>query len=172
MTKVKILIGLFIVFTSCKPLHKTNDNYNIPLSNLIYSNKELKSQVISTFNLEQKNAKVFKVLVSRRDKFVRVTIYQLINKDELSEYPSGYFTYHSNTFLCYNGSELIANKRLDSNFMSNIKSKIPSANVNDRKVLQFDVDENKTIKINTPAIDPFDLNDRNIKFPPVNKPIH
>jgi len=172
MKKLKIFILLLIICSSCKTLHDKNQSYNYQLSKLILSNGELKSVVDSTFNLEDKTAKVFKVLISRRDRFVRVTIYQLADKNQLPDYPSSYFTYNSNTFLCYDGSELITGKTLDPGFMSKLTKRIQTSNAVDGNVVQFDIAANKAIIMHVPAIDPYDINEHDIKFQPPNKPIH
>lgn len=167
MNKFKILIGLYIVLSSCNPPNAKKDNYNKELSNLILSNHGLKNKLISTFKIGNNTSNIFKVLISRRDRFVRITVYKLINKDELNEYPSSYFIYNSNTFLCYDGSEVIDNKKVDDKFMNGLKGHLQSGYINDSRVLQFDIDNNKTIKLNIPAINPYDITEQHTGYFPL-----
>lgn len=167
MNRFKILIGFYIVLSSCNPSSTQKDPYNKELSNLMLSNYGLKNKLISTFNLKDNTSGIFKVVISRRDRFVRVTLYKLSNKDELNEYPSSYFIYNSNTFLCYDGSEVIDNNRVESEFVIGLKIHLQSGYINDSRVLQFDIDNKKVIKLNIPAINPYDITEQHIDYFPL-----
>ncbi len=158
-----------ILLISCEP-NSTKvkvENYNFKLSKLIFANPTLTKDFVNIFDGEDSLNTVFKVLVSRRDRFVRVTIYRLINREEINEYPSSFFVYHSKTFLCYNGSEVIDNERVDNKLINRLKEKMKSGNINDSRVFQFDVDSHKNIKLNLPAKNPYDF-DLNYKTDTVN----
>ena len=130
---------------------------------LLFSNPVIKENLFKTFNLnENENAKIFKVIISRRNQFVRVTIYQVFYNSELEELPLGAINYKNNLFLYYNGSELIFNnslKREKINEMlkkTNIVLENSFSKIYDSRVVQFDININNKIKINFPAISPFD----------------
>jgi hypothetical protein len=165
MNKIKIIIASFILFSCCDCSQIKNNGYNENLPKLIFSNYELKNKLLSVFEMDKKEMKIFKVVISRRDQFVRISIFQMINKEELNELPSSYFIFHSNTFLCYDGSEIISNNKLDKGFIDKLKSTLTTNVLNDSRVFQFDLDNKKNIKINIPAINPFDLTEKPaIKF--------
>jgi hypothetical protein len=157
MKKFIVTIAYFGLLFSCNPPKNKTENYNIQLSDLVFSNQILKNNFEKMFNLKDSINNIFKVLISRRDHFVRVTIYQLINKEEIKEYPSSYFVYQSRIFLCYDGSEAVYNKKVDSLFMNKLKMKMTSGAFNDSRVFQFDINENKNISLHVPAINPYDF---------------
>jgi hypothetical protein len=172
LIKYIMLLILCVCLSSCKPSINKSENYNFRVSKLIFSNNGLKDAINKAFNLSDKPGKIFKVLISRRDRFVRITIYQLIFKIQKDEYPSSFFTYNSNTFLCYDGYEIIANKKLDSVFMNRVNEHLQSElMIFDSRVIQFDVDAKGNVKLNMPAINPYDLREiEPFKFPnPKNK---
>ena len=78
-------------------------------------------------------------------------------KEEIEEYPSSYFVYKSRIFLCYDGSEVLYNKCVGSGFINKLKMKMTSGSTNDSPIFQFDLDSRKNIKLNNPAINPYDL---------------
>ena len=172
MNRLAIIIACCIAITSCKQPISEVEKYNSELSKLIFTNKLLSEPFNKVFDLSDPTYKAFKVLVSRRDRFVRITIYGLLNKEEFSEYPSSYFIYKSKVFLCYNGSEVIYSKTIDSVFINELKTKMISGVINDSRVFQFDIDFNKKIKLHIPAINPYDFNldsMKTIRFPPPSK---
>lgn len=160
MNSIKVILISFILFFHCDNTQFKNNKYNEGLSKLIFSNYDLKSKLITMFELNKKEIKVFKVLISRRDQYARISIVQIINKEELNELPSSYFTFKTNTFLCYDGSEIISNNRLDKDFIDKLKSKLKSNVINDSRVFQFDLDSEKKAVLNSPAINPYDLNEK------------
>ena len=167
--RCKVLFVLAIILSTCKQPIEKSKNYNLPISRLIFSNKKLKNSLFKAFDLGDKNPKVFKVLISRRDRIVRVTIYQLILKIKKDEYPSSYFYLNNGTFLCYDGYELISNKKVDNNFMNNLNKNLEakSSMIFDSRVIQFDIDSNSKIKLNMPAINPYDFIEKidSVNFP-------
>lgn len=172
MNKPIIIVSCFIIIASCKQSVRKDEKYNFQLSELIFTNKLLSEPFNKVFDLSDSTYKAFKVLVSRRDQFVRITIYGLLNKEEVSEYPSSYFIYKSKIFLCYDGSEVIYSKTVDSVFINELKTKMLSGAINDSRVFQFDIDFNKKIKLHIPAINPYDFNldsMKTIRFPPPSK---
>jgi hypothetical protein len=166
-----MIILCFIFLFSCQSQKNKIENYNTQLSNLIFSNQILKNDFGKMFDPKDSINNIFKVLISRRDHFVRITIYQLLDKEEIKEYPSSYFVYQSKTFLCYDGSEVIYNKKVDRLFMNKLKIKKTSGVINHSRVFQFDINENKNISLHVPAIEPYDLIEKQppIRFPPPTK---
>ena len=75
----------------------------------------------------------------------------------MNELPSSYFTFKTNTFVCYDGSEVITNNTLDKDFIDKLKSGLGSYIINDHPVFQFDLDNEKKVILHIPAINPFDL---------------
>lgn len=159
MNSIKVIFALFILIFYCSCSRIKNSKYNKNLSNLIFSNSDLKNKLLATFELNRKETKVFKVITSRRNEFVRISILQIINKEELNELPSSYFTFKTNTFLCYDGSEVILNNRLDKDFVDKLKSGLESNVLNDTRVFQFDLDSERRVVLHNPAINPYDLNE-------------
>ncbi len=172
MNKRYSIIILFILLFSCKRLE--NEKYNNQMANFILSNKELKKNITSIFNIEDTTRNVFKVLISRRINFVRVTIYELHGKLKPQEFPSSYFTYKLNTFLCFDGSELLFDKKINHDIMDKINYNLTldlRGVLYNSRVFQFDVGEKNNIKLNLPAINPYDFDLDNNKldtvyFPP------
>lgn len=155
---VLILLGFLISCTNNKPNISNSDK---SLEKLLFANAIISENLFKTFNLDE-SPKIFKVIISRRDKFVRITIYQIFYKSELEELPLGIIKYKNNLFLYYNGSELIfdnslkrdeINKLLES---TNILLENSFSKIYDSRVVQFDIDVDNKIKINFPAISPFD----------------
>jgi len=174
MNKLKILILSAFILSSCKPSDHTKDN-DVQLFAIILTNKELVNNIDSIFKLGDTTHYVFKIIVSRRDRLVRITTYQLYKQVSRQDFPSGYFVYRDNIFLSYDGSELLFNKKVGDSTMNRINKYLTSFSSNTLyhpKVFQFDMLDRKTIKINLPAINPYDLNDDNkadkILFPPNN----
>jgi len=166
MNSIKLILVSFVLFFYSANGQIKNNKYNESLSRLVLSNHNLKSKLITMFALNKEGTKILKVLISRRNRFVRISIFQIINKEELNELPSSYFTYKTSTFLCYDGSEIIANNKLDRNFVNKLKSRLESNVINDSRVLQFDLDNEKRIVLHNPAINPYDLIEKSHKqFP-------
>lgn len=168
MNKVIFFLSVLFILAGCKPPDKQvshpNQNYNYQLSKFIFSNPAIKAVFDKMFDRHDSLFTVFKVLVSRRDKFVRITIYGMVNRDEISEYPSGYFIYHSKIFLCYDGSEVIYHKKVTDNFMNRLKEKLTTGVIYDTRVLQFDIDQYGHVKLNIPAVNPYDYSFDTINF--------
>lgn len=160
MNKTKIIIALFILFSFVNCSQIKNNGYNEDLSKLIFSNNDLKNKFLAVFELDEKGKKIFKVVVSRRSQFVRISIFQIINKEDLNEFPSSYFIFRSNTFLCYDGSEIITSSKLDKDFIDKLRSHLQSNVLNNTRVFQFDIDSSKKIRFNIPAINPYDLTEK------------
>jgi len=150
------MVMAFVLF-SCKSPDVKPSNYNYTMERLIFSNQILKGTFHKIFDGDPDN-RVFKVLISRRDRSVRITIYRLLSKEELSETPSTYFTNNSKIFLCYDGTEILDHKKLDNTFMSKIMQKMENGlMINDSRVFQFDIDSEKKILLHVPAINPYDF---------------
>jgi len=164
-----IILGLFFL-SLCKPATYRIDNINNQLPKLIFSDSSLKKGFYRMFTPNDTLNKYFKILISRRDKFVRITIFRLINKSEISEYPSSYFKYDSKIFICYDGSEIISNRIVDSTVISKIRIDLESGYTNDSPVFQFDIDYKKNIKLNVPAHNPYDF-DFNNKIDTIHFPL-
>lgn len=162
--KYKFLILLFIgIMISCEQNNASISNDDRNLHELLLGNSIIKENLSKIFDIDNhEKPKVFKVIISRRDKFVRITIYQIFYNSELEELPLGAINYKRNIFLYYNGSELIfknAIGRKQINEMlkkSNIILENSFSKIYDSRVFQFDIRNNNKLKINFPAISPFD----------------
>jgi hypothetical protein len=161
-----VLKNLFIIIlltaiAGCKP--RVANSYNTYLSNLLKHNSGLKKSLTRVFEINDTTHKCFKTVISRRERFIRVTIYQLINREELNEPASTFFTYGTNTFICYDGSELLYGNRIENNLIEQLKLHLRSGVINDSRVFQFDIDSrSKTLRINTPAINPYDFYEKKV----------
>lgn len=133
------------------------------LKKLISSNTEINNNFIKLFKKEGAKARVFKLIVSRRNRFVRVTIYQIVNRASIEDLPKGYFDYQKDLFIFYDGSELIQNQKvkqadLDETLARyDIELSSSQYEIFHSPVLQFDINANNNIKFNFPAINPYDL---------------
>lgn len=104
--------------------------------------------------------KVFKVVVSRRNNFLRITMYPFKTistiKDDL---PCSLGKINNDTFLFYDGSELI-NQTINETTLENILKPYNLSKEDilyNPKVLQFDIDLTKKIVFNYPAQSPYDI---------------
>jgi hypothetical protein len=154
---------LILLLASCKTNVKA-PSHTETLKKLISSNTEVTKNLTQAFDLhDRSDLKVFKLLVSRRDRFVRITIYQIINKNDIDDLPKGYFYYKKHLFIFYDGSEILFNERLDQKELNlllskyNIKFEDSKYEIFDSSVLQFDIASNNKIKFNFPPINPYDL---------------
>lgn len=105
-----IILILFLTFlTSC------NDKSEIKNTNLqieafqekVLKNPFLKNPFEKAFDINSKN-KIFKVILSRRYNFLRITIFQIFNLEEIeNDLPNDFFIYKDQIFLMYNGSDIL-----------------------------------------------------------------
>lgn len=162
--KYKILILLvFGIMFSCNQNSINTSNADEDLYKLLFNNSIIKENLSKIFNIDDdKNSKIFKVIISRQDKYVRITIYQIFYNSELEELPCGALKYKKNIFLYFNGSELIFKNSIKRKKISEMLNKLnviledSFTKIYDSRVLQFDITINNKIKINFPAISPFD----------------
>jgi len=166
-------IGIFVaavMLFSCKSPDTKPANYNYKVAELIFSNPQLKRTFHRMFD-EDPEYRIFKVLISRRDQSVRITIYNLFSKEDLSETPSTYFTHNSKIFLCYDGSEILDHKKLDDTFMKKIKENMKSElALYHSRVFQFDTDSQNKVTLHIPAINPYDFSFGPCDGPSLNFP--
>lgn len=164
MKYFSLILLLFLgALISCGKDKAKISNSDKNLQELLFVNPYIKESLFKTFELnEDGNGKIFKVIISRRNLFVRVTIYQVFYNSELEELPLGVIKCKNNLFLYYNGSELIFSdslKREEIKEMlkkSNIVLEKSFSKIYDSRVVQFDIDNKHKVKINFPAISPFD----------------
>ncbi|WP_306352607.1 hypothetical protein [Flavobacterium sp. '19STA2R22 D10 B1'] len=157
-------IVLFLsVLSSCKKNEVNHSNLEKNLEELFFTTPSIKESLFKTFNLnDSQKSKVFKVIISRRNQFVRITIHQIFYTSELEELPLGVIKHENNLFLYYNGLEIIAHDAISRNKLNKILKQVNSelevsnSKIYDSRVVQFDLDVNNRIKINFPAILPFD----------------
>lgn len=160
-----LIVGFFLVFllTSCKQDVKESSLEEM-LEKIISSKSEIKQALISKFDINVTfNTKLFKLFISRRDRFVRLTIYQILNVNDIDDLPAGYFYYHNHLFIFFDGSEILFNKKLSRKELnslistSEIKLDTSMYSIHEGPVAQFDIDLIGRIKDNDPAINPYDL---------------
>lgn len=155
------LIFLSLVIT-CKTTVEKVSQADI-LKKLLSSNTEINNNFLKLFKKEGAKARVFKLIISRRDRFVRITIYQIINRTSIEDLPKGYFDYQKDLFIFYDGSELIQNQKvmeadLDETLARfNVELPRSQYEIIHAPVLQFDINANNVIKFNFPAVNPYDL---------------
>lgn len=174
MRKILIIL-LILVVSSCNESLKLKDSeeiYRSKLSEIVFDTPVIKNNLIHLFDIDGNSPKVFKILISRKDYFTRITITQIFYKFEIEELPFSYIKYKKSLFLYYNGMEMILKKSIEKNeldrilFESNIELK--DSSIYDSRILQFDLLANGEIKINNPPINPYDESDEKIKFVPKN----
>jgi hypothetical protein len=84
--------------------------------------------------------------------------------------PTDIIRYNENIFLYYNSSELIFENHIQKNelekILSDCKVKFSESDsfIQDSRVLQFDLFPNKELRLNFPAVSPFDEDDREINL--------
>lgn len=138
---------------------------------MLFNNDSIKKQLITLFDInDKKKPKVFKVLIARHNSYVRVTIYQLFYEFEKEDLPVGIIGYKNNIFLYYNGEELIFDNHINKEELKRrlstaaILLEEPSGVIKDSRVLQFDIDLENKVKLNSSPITPFDERNDYIKF--------
>lgn len=160
-----LILGYLLAFllASCKPGDQKSTHAEI-LAEFISSNEEITDNLTEAFNIDEKsNSKVFKMMVSRRDQFVRITIYQVASKSSLSDLPSGYFYYKNDLFLFFDGSEAVYGEKISEKDLEIVLSKSNfnldsnQNDVYDSPIVQFDIDPDEKISFNFPPINPYDL---------------
>ena len=158
-----VFLTLVLVLSSCTNFDNSTSKADESLNELLFSNSIIKENLLKIFNIEDSgNGKIFKVIISRKNYFVRVTVYQIFYNSELEELPLGVVNYKKNLFVYYNGAELIFHNSLKREKLcemlkkSGITLEDSYTKSYDSRVLQFDINEKKEIKINFPAISPFD----------------
>ena len=85
--KYTILFIFVSIIFSCNQSQNnetiTRDN-NKKLYNLLFKNPKIKDNLIKLFAIDKsETSKVFKILISRRNSFIRITIYQIFSKTEI-----------------------------------------------------------------------------------------
>jgi len=126
--------------------------------NFINENAQIKKEFDKQYpSIEP--GKVFRVIISRRDSYVRVNLYQVKSMELISEdLPAGIGKNGKNVFLIYDGSEMI-NRNISKEQLVQTLSTFKLTNkitFFDPKVMQFDVSLSKQIIFNYPPIDPYD----------------
>jgi len=154
-----ILLSLLI---TCKTSVEKVSQTDI-LKKLISSNTEINNNFIKLFKKEGEKARIFKLIISRRDRFARITIYQIVDRNSIEDLPKGYFDYQKDLFIFYDGSELIQNQKIKQKDLDetlarfNIELRRSQYEIFHSPVLQFDINANNDIKFNFPAVNPYDL---------------
>lgn len=173
MRKNLIILLVLFMISSCDKSLKLKDFdkiYKRELYNIIFDTPIIKHNLVQLFDIEGKSPKVFKVLISRRDNFTRITITQIFYNFEIEELPFSYMKYKKCLFLYYNGIEMILDKPVEREelskvlFESNIKLK--DSSIYDSRILQFDLLTKDKIRINNPPINPYGESDEKNKFIP------
>ena len=172
--KSLILIFIILFLASCDLGIKKKSSfelYDLKLKKIIFETPKLKNELFKIFDINNvTNPKLFKILISRKNHFVRITIYQIFFENEINEMPSGLIKYNKNIFLYYNSSELIFDKYITKDYLeknlleSNIKLMMSYSQIIDSRILQFDISNTKNIKITYPPISPYDEDQKNINF--------
>lgn len=166
---------LFIMFT----LISCNSNQNMKVdqesavwTKYIFDNKEVVKEFNKLYPYNEQG-RLFKIIISRRDHFVRVNIYQIRNKQSiLNDLPNSIEKNSQDIFLFYNGMEVINNQISKDNLIKSLDklTSINDGNFSNPKILQFDIDLKKHIQFNYPPINPYDievLNSKESKFPKI-----
>ncbi|UOE51444.1 hypothetical protein MTO98_10180 [Mucilaginibacter sp. SMC90] len=152
--------SLVLSVSSCT-MKSTDGNDCNPVSNYLISDKQINSAMCGKLDIDQKSGKCFKVVISRRNTFLRVTVFQIINKEELSTFPSSYFKFYNSIFLCYDGSEILRNKQVADRVIDSLMPRMKVGYINDGPIFQLDIKEpGKKVEINDPAVNPYDFKEK------------
>lgn len=169
-----LIILLILVVSSCDKSLKLEDSdeiYRSKLSEIVFDTPVVKNNLIQLFDIDGNSPKVFKILISRKDHFTRITITQIFYKFEIEELPFSYIKYKKNIFLYYNGTEMILKKSIGKDELNKMLFELnieleDSSSIYDSRILQFDLFVKGEIKINNPPINPYDESEEGIKFVP------
>lgn len=173
-----ILIYISIIgFVSCVNKSKYDDldkSYEKNLYDLIFNTPKIRNSLTQLFIINDETPKIFKILISRNGSSTRFTITQIFYEFELEELPFSYVKYKNKFFFYYNGSEMILNKHIDREQVSEILQesniKLKKYSIYDSRVFQFDLGKNKEISINTPPIEN-NYNREEVRFKPALRSI-
>lgn len=173
-TVTPFLLIIILLMSSCNTCENNKQRielYNLKLKKLIFETPKINNNLINFFDINNlESSKTFKILISRRNQFVRITIYQMFYKTEIDELPSSVIKYNNNLFLYYNSSELILGDSISRVELeklitdSKIKLKDSFSQIVDSRILQFDIFLNNEIKINYTPKNPYDENEEIIHF--------
>lgn len=168
------ILVMILIMSACNKSDNKKQNiesYKLKIKKLIFETPKIKNDLINFFDINNlESPKTFKILISRRNHFVRITIYQIFYKSELEELPSGVIEYNKSLFFYYNSSELISGdyiqKRELEKIISESKIKLIKSfsKIIDSRIFQFDVYINNKMKINYPPLNPYDENEEIIHF--------
>ena len=148
------------------------DQEGMLLVKYIFDNKE----IVKEFNKlypDKKEDRVFKIIISRRDDIVRISIYQIMNiQGILENLPYSIERNGIDTFLLYTGMEVINDRVSKDELIESLGKSMLSKHKTffNPKVLQFDIDLQKHIQFNYPPVNPYDIdliNTDESKFPKI-----
>jgi hypothetical protein len=151
---------IMLLFASC--------NYGQPVKldqegtlwiRYIIDNKEINKEFNRLYP-DRKHGDVFKLIVDRRNHFVRVSIYQIKNLEVvLTDLPYSIEKNGNDTFLFYNGMEFINDRISKGELIKRIGKAVFKGHetFSDPKILQFDINLEKQVKFNYPPVNPYDI---------------
>lgn len=167
-----IFLIVMIIFNACSNVHEIKD---LSSDNKNFIKKILNDSTFfvafeKTFEIENaKKGKVFKVVLSRRNRFLRITTFQIFHINEIRvDMPHSFFVLNNQVYLVYNGSEILYGSQ--ENF-ENIITSISELDlelydftndgvIRDSKIFQVDIDLESNLEINFPPLQPYDENDK------------
>lgn len=166
---------LALISISCSQKSKQdnkNNNLKENLEKLLLYNYKIKDSITKVFdNSPLKEDKIFKVILSRKENFLRVTIYQMFNLKEIKQVPEQIIFGKESAYLCYNGNELLENRKVNLDSINKIlnSNRLLLKNTDkidliDTRYLQFDFFSWEKIKFNNPIYFDFNQSEKNIKF--------
>ena len=173
--KKKILLLITIICISCGDRNKSNiihNNNKQNLERLLIKNSQVQGSIKKIFySSPVKKNKIFKVILSRKENFLRVTIYQMFNLDEVKQIPVQIVFGNESAFFCYNGNELLEGRKLNLDSINQILkinklllSSKGGIGIIDTRYLQFDFFNWDDIIFNNPIYSDFNEPGEEIKF--------
>lgn len=168
-----ILICMFM--SSCEDKNKSKDIYSNNKQNLerlLLKNFQVQDSIKKIFyDNPVKRDKIFKVILSRKDNFLRITVYQMFNLHEIKQVPDQIIFSQQSAFFCYNGNELLEGRKLKLDSINKLLklNKLSLENnsgidITDPRYLQFDFFNWNKIIFNNPIYPDFNEPREEIKF--------
>lgn len=151
MNKFIALIATLFLFSCISKDNDTNYrdvNFEEKIKQLFVKNKQISDSISKVFD-EEKGNRVLKVFFNRKENFLRLTIYQIFDFDEVKVTPENIVFEKKEVFLCYSGNELLESKKMNLDSLQKVFSnkniflfekdnKFDEKSLTEKRLLQFD----------------------------------
>lgn len=172
MKKKTLLLILIVICVSCGEKSAIPSDSKQNLEKLLLKNLQVQDSIKKIFyNSPVNRDKIFKVILSRKETFLRITIYQMFSLNEVNQNPDQIVLGKESAYFCYNGNELLESSKLNLDSIDKILKvhKLSLSNkagieIIDTRYLQFDFFNWNKIIFNNPIYSDFNEPNEEIKF--------